>query len=226
MGIKIQDIQIGDIFSETSRYIVQNIESNVISFRHVGTGKIVTLTNDYVRELLTSADQYETEIKVGLEDKFWTAAKIKAAKNLPPDVKEGDLQVPGIRTVWSKIGNQVFAVCFEKKPKELSEKEYRQALADYDAKAVERLEKAKNSKKGVVNAALEILQEQRENPVLRTEPPELRELRGVKVQFESTTGFYTVVDLDLKEVEPANHRQLNINAIQWLVVDGVKYVKE
>ena len=66
-----------------------------------------------------------------------------------------------------------------------------------------------------------------ETPILSIEKGDERVLRGYKVQFASTNGFYDVVDMDITDDgKGANLRKVNINEIKWLVVDGIRYVVE
>lgn len=58
------------------------------------------------------------------------------------------------------------------------------------------------------------------NPILPYEEGEDRVLRGFKIQFESRDGRYNCVDVDLPTDE--NVRPVNINTIQWLIIDGKK----
>lgn len=89
------------------------------------------------------------------------------------------------------------------------------------ADATYTLEKAKTSKKGVTTVALELLEDLIHNPIISTVPGEERILRGWKLQHDSMDGLYNVMDADLME-----KRVVNLNTIEWIIVGGVKYVKE
>lgn len=80
------------------------------------------------------------------------------------------------------------------------------------------------SKKGVAEAAKKFAEELIKNPILPYEEGEDRVLRGFKIQFESRDGRYNCVDVDLPTDESV--RPVNINTIQWLIIDGKKYVVE
>lgn len=80
MKINIKEIAVGDVFSEESHYIVEEIGKDTIKFKHTESGKSVTLNYGYVQDLLNTSDQYDKEVKVTKEDK-----------------KDG---TPGIRTIF------------------------------------------------------------------------------------------------------------------------------
>ena len=221
--VNIKEIKVSDVFSESSYYVVNSIGKNDITFKHTGTGKEVTLSNNYVTDILCTADQYQSEVSVGLLDKVWTDKQVKEYKGSDtPQV--GDLKQKGIKTLWSEVGSRVFTCCFEKKGKELSKTAYEKLVKAQIENAVEVIEKAAASKKGVANVAAQVLEEVIKNPATNYERGEQRVLRGYKLQHESQDGFYQVVDLDITSGD--NKRLVNLNTLQWLVVGGVKYVVE
>lgn len=69
MKINIKEIVVGDVFSEESHYIVEEIDKDTIKFKHTESGKSVTLGYGYVQDLLNTSDQYDKEVKVTKEDK-------------------------------------------------------------------------------------------------------------------------------------------------------------
>lgn len=217
--VNIKDVQVGDLFSEQAYYNVVKINPTSVTFKHLNTGTEVDLGNDYVSQLLTSADSYISEVRCGIEDKLWTAKQI--AESGRTDVQVGDVRVPGMKSIWNSIGSKVFRVSFIKKGKELSKTAYNKAMKDKLEEALFKLEKAKTSKKGVTTVALELLEELMRNPIVSVIPGEERILRGWKLQDESLDGQYPVMDSDLME-----KRVVNLNTIQWLIVDGIKYIKE
>lgn len=217
--INIKDIQPGDLFSEQPKYKVVKVNPTSVVFTHLATGTEVELGNDYVSNLLDSADVYNSELAVGIEDKLWTQKQIDDAKRT--DVNVGDVRVPGIKSIWDSIGDKVFRVKFIKKGKALSKTAYTKAIQAKLADATYTLEKAKTSKKGVTTVALELLEDLIRNPIISTVPGEERILRGWKLQHESMDGLYNVMDADLME-----KRVVNLNTIEWIIVGGVKYVKE
>lgn len=98
MKINIKEIAVGDVFSEESHYIVEEIGKDTIKFKHTESGKSVTLGYGYVQDLLNTSDQYDKEVKVTKEDK-----------------KDG---TPGIRTIFEGIkSSEVFTVVFQKQDK-------------------------------------------------------------------------------------------------------------
>lgn len=221
--ININEIQVGDIFSESPYYRVVKVNKNDVTFQHIQSGKEVTLSNNYVTELLTTADQFQTEIEVGVLDKFYTEKQVKEYKGSnPPQV--GDLKQKGIRTIWSELGAQVFTCCFVKKGKELSKTAYEKKIREVLEESLTIIGQAAIGKKGVAKTAAEVVEDLIRNPITNYEKGEDRVLRGYKVQFESNDGFYQVVDLDITSGD--NKRLVNLNTLKWLVVGGVKYVVE
>lgn len=226
--INFNESEIGDVFSEQSHYILESKSADSAKFKHVESGNTVTLSKKYIEELLSSGDQFYKEIKVGKEDKFWT--KKQLSENVDSSlagVKEGDLKQEGIRTIWNNIHSSVvFAVSFSKAPNELSSKKLKEKREEQLTKALDKISKAKTAKKGVEAAAREAILEIQQNPVLPIEKGEERILRGYKIQFESNNGYYDVVDMDLIGKEGGSVRKVNINQINWLVLEGVKYIVE
>jgi len=217
--VNIKDIQAGDLFNELSYFSVVKVNSTSVTFKHLATGTEVDLGNDYVSQLLSSADSYVSEQIVGIEDKLWTAKQLTDTGNTTNQV--GDVRIPGMKSIWDSIGSKVFRVCFDKKGKKLSNTAYNKAIQEKLKEATYTLEKAKTSKKGVTTVALELLEELIRNPINSTVAGEERILRGWKITHESLDGQYAVMDSDLME-----KRVVNLNTIKWIIVDGVKYIKE
>lgn len=89
------------------------------------------------------------------------------------------------------------------------------------------IDTVKNNKKGVANAAKNLITELVNNPVLPYEEGEDRVLRGYKIQFESRDGRYDCVDMDITKTDKESGiRPVNINTIKWLIFNGVKYIVE
>lgn len=89
------------------------------------------------------------------------------------------------------------------------------------------IDTVKNNKKGVANAAKNLITELVNNPVLPYEEGEDRVLRGYKIQFESRDGRYNCIDMDIQQTDKESGvRPVNINTIKYLIFDGVKYVVE
>ena len=208
MEVNIKEIQVGDIFSEESHYVVTKIDKDSIEFRHLESGKTVKLSNEYVKNLLNTSDQYHKEVKVGKEDK-----------------KDG---TPGIRSIFESIkSSEVFTVVFKKQGKAKTKKQLNEEKAAQREKAIALIDKAKKSKKSMAEAykiALEMIQN---NPILDTIEGEDRVLRGFKMQFVSRDGKYRCMDMDIKRTDKeTGERLVNINTISVLVYNGVKYVVE
>lgn len=162
----IKDIQVGDIFSESSHYIVTGKNKGTVTFTHTESGESVNLSETYVQNLLTSADQYFSEKTVGKEDK-----------------KDGE---QGIRSIWEGIHtSEAFAVCFRKQDTALSKTKLDQLRNDQIANAITAIEQAQKNKKGVANVAKQVIADIQANPINPIEPGESRVLRGYKIQFES-----------------------------------------
>lgn len=201
-------IKKGQIYSETSHYIVENISFSKVDCKHYESGDNVTLSNDYVNKFLKSADSYEKEIKVTKEDK-----------------KDG---TPGIRTIFEGIHNShVFTVCFKKQDKLKSSKKFKEEVNELAARVCEEIDKVKSSKKGVTEWAKNTIYSLMLNPISKYEEGEERILRGYKIQFESRDGRYNCVDMDIvKTDKESGVRPVNINSIIWLIYDNVKYIVE
>jgi hypothetical protein len=216
--INVSEIKTGDVFSEESHYIYEGWNGKTRQFKHLESGQTINLDDKYVEDLLTTADQYDKEQEVGREDKLWTAKQLKDANNTVN--REGDVRVKGIRSIWSGIHtSKVFTVCFTKQGKELSDTQLQKAKDAKLQQVLDAIDRAQKAKKGVVNAAKDAITNLLDNPIATYVPGDERVLRGYKVQFESITGNYDVIDMDINE-----RRQVNVNTIKWLVVDGVKYI--
>lgn len=208
MNVNLKEIQIGDVFSEESHYVVTELAKDSVKFNHLESGKEVQLSNDYVKNLLNTSDQYEKEIKVGKEDK-----------------KDGTL---GIRSIFESIkSSEVFTVVFKKQGKAKTKKQLNEEKAAQREEAIALIDKAKKAKKSMAEAykvALEMIQN---NPILDTIEGEDRVLRGFKLQFVSRDGKYRCMDMDIKRTDKeTGERLVNINTISVLVYNGVKYVVE
>jgi hypothetical protein len=222
--LNIKEINVGDVFSEESHYVYVGEKNNQHQFKHLESGLVVNLDSKYVTELLKTADQYEEEVEVGVEDKFWTQKQIDDAKKkslLEADspIRDGDLKLKGIRSVWSDIHTtEVFSVCFNKKGKELTKKAFNAAK---DKQIQDALAEVGTGKITLEDAFKKV----QDNPINQIEKGEERVLRGYKIQFSSINGFYDVVDMDIEDDgKGSNVRKVNINEIKWLVVAGTKYI--
>lgn len=227
--INVNEIANGDVFSEISHYVASGKTATEVIFKHSESGAEVKLDYNYVENLLKTADQYSKIVEVGKEDKLWTKKQIEEGekKNLfggtPPNV--GDLKQAGIRTLFEEIySSQVFTAKFYKADTKMPAKKFKQLRDDQIATAIEKIEKTATQKKGVAAIAKEVITEIQNNPIFDVVPGELRTLRGYKIQFKSRDGRYDCIDADL--AAPDNVRPVNINTLQELIFDGVKYVLE
>lgn len=196
----------GDVLSESSHYIVGKERSNGnISVTHQESGDTVYLGKEYIHKYLQSADDFSEVVKVTKEDK-----------------KDG---TKGIRSIFEGIhSSQVFTVCFKKQDTPKSKKKLQSEIDAIIEQFSNSIDSIKNSKKGVANAAKNLVTELIENPILPYEEGEERVLRGFKIQFESRDGRYNCVDMDIQE--ESNIRPVNINTIRYLIYNGIKYVVE
>lgn len=196
-------LKVGDVLSETSHYVVQSISGGVIFAKHHESGDIVRLGNDYIKSYIESGDEVVEEVEVGKEDK-----------------KDGTL---GIRTIFEGIHTPiVFTVCFKKQDKLKTAKKLKAEIDAVIEQFSNSIETIKNSKKGVANAAKNLVTELIEKPILPYEEGEDRVLRGYKIQFESRDGRYNCIDMDIEGENKI--RPVNINTIKWLIYNGVKYI--
>ena len=236
--VDLKDVRTGDVFSESSHYVYlgNKQEKNASGkletlhqFRHLESNQTINLDDKYVTQLLQTADQFHSTVEVGREDKYWTAKQITEAANkgeLPADtnVREGDVRVKGIRSIWADIHTEkVFTVCFNKQGKDLTAKALKEAKNKQLQQAVTEILSTLTSSSKTIEDVVKNIQE---NPVVSTLPGEERQLRGYKIQFSSTNGFYDVIDMDIADPDKKglNIRKVNINEINWLVTDGVKYL--
>lgn len=226
----LNDIEEGDVFSEQSHYVyngsrLQGSQGTQYQFLHLESGNVINLDEKYVTDLLKTADQYDTEIEVGIEDKKWTKKQVQELDNGTYDElpREGDVRQKGILTLWNEIhSQQVFTVNFNKANKELSNKALGEAMVKQATEALNEIAQAAKNKKGVAAVAAKVIAHLQTNPILPIEKGEERTLRGYKTQFESINGVYDVVDMDIKT--GVNKRQVNVRAINFLVFNGVKYI--
>lgn len=210
----IKDIKQGDIFSEISRYTFVSKDKSNYKFKHLESGNTINLDEKYVADLLTTADQYFSEVKVTKEDS-----------------KDGTKK--GIRSLFEEIyDGQVFTVCFKKQDTPLTKKKFEELKNKQINDAIEKIEKAQKSKKGVADEAKQVLINIQNNPILPFEQGESRVLRGYKIQFTSRDGKYNCMDMGLIDIHDntGNYssaiRPVNINSIEYLVYKGVKYTVE
>ena len=206
MKVNLTEIEVGDIFSEESHYIVKEVKKEGVVFKHLESGKIVNLSNEYVHNMLNTSDQYEKEVKVTKEDK-----------------KDG---TPGIRTIFDGIkSSEVFCVVFKKQDKTKTKKQIADEKAAQRDHAIGLIEAAKQQHKSMAEAYAIALSYIQDNPVQEVVEGEKRTLRGFKVQFNSRDGKYRCIDMDIERTETeTGERLVNINTIESLVYQGVKYV--
>lgn len=206
MKVNIKEIEVGDIFSEESHYVVNKVAKDKIEFLHLESGKKVSLSNEYVTNLLNTSDQYDNEVKVGKEDK-----------------KDG---TPGIRTIFENIkSSEVFTVVFKKQDKPKTKRAIEAEKEAQKAKAVALIDKAKKSKKSMVTAYKEALEFIQNNPIKDYVEGKDRILRGYKMQFVSRDGKYRCMDMDITRTDKeTGERLVNINTISQLIYNGTKYI--
>lgn len=205
---QINQLKQGSIISESSHYIVNRVSGSTAWLTHFESDEEVQIGMSYLRNYTNSADLFETTVKVTKEDK-----------------KDG---TPGIRTIFENIhSGQVFTVCFKKQDKPKSKRKLQEEIDTIVEQFSNSIDAVKNSKKGVANAAKNLITELVNNPVLPYEEGEDRVLRGYKVQFASRDGRYDCVDMDITKTDKESGiRPVNILTIKWLIYNGVKYIVE
>lgn len=208
MKVNLREIEVGDIFSEESHYVVKEVKSESVVFKHLESGKTANLSNEYVYSMLNTSDQYEKEVKVTREDK-----------------KDG---TPGIRTIFEGIkSSEVFTVVFKKQDKAKTKKQFESEKEAQIMEATSMIDKAKRQKKSMATAYKEALEFVQSNPIKDYTEGEDRVLRGFKIQFVSRDGKYRCMDMDIEKTEKdTGERLVNINTISQLIYNGVKYTVE
>ena len=203
---KINQLEKGAVISESSHYIVDRIAGSTVHLKHFESGEDVQIGISYLKNYTNSADLYDTTVEVTKEDK-----------------KDGTL---GIRSIFENIhSSQVFTVCFKKQDKPKSKRKLQEEIDAIVEQFSNGIDRVKNSKKGVANAAKYFIAELINNPVLPYEEGKDRVLRGYKVQFASRDGRYDCVDMDIVRTDKESGiRPVNINTIKWLIFNGVKYI--
>lgn len=206
MKVNIKEIEVGDIFSEESHYVVNKVDKDKVEFLHLESGKKVSLSNEYVANLLNTSDQYDNEVKVGKEDK-----------------KDG---TPGIRTIFENIkSSEVFTVVFKKQDKPKTKKAIEAEKEAQRIEAVALIDKSKKAKKSMATAYKEALEFIQNNPIKDYIEGEDRILRGYKMQFVSRDGKYRCMDMDITRTDKeTGERLVNINTISQLIYNGTKYI--
>lgn len=202
----VNSLMVGNVLSESSHYIVTNIDCDTVTCKHLESGDLIHIGIDYAKKYCNSADDY-TEIKeVTKEDKA-----------------DG---TPGIRTIFEGIHtSDVFTVVFRKQDKKKSQKQIKEEKEKQVRDAVALIEKAKSQKKSMAVAYAEALTFIQNNPVQEYIEGESRTLRGYKIQFQSRDGRYDCIDMDLEKTDKENCiRPVNILTIESLIYKGIKYV--
>lgn len=208
MKVNLREIKVGDIFSEESHYVVKEVKSESVVFKHLESGKTANLSNEYVYNILNTSDQYEKEVKVTREDN-----------------KDG---TPGIRTIFEGIkSSEVFTVVFKKQDKAKTKKQFESEKEAQRMEAISMIDKARRQKKSMATAYKEALEFVQSNPIKDYTEGEDRVLRGFKIQFVSRDGKYRCMDMDIEKTEKdTGERLVNINTISQLIYNGVKYTVE
>lgn len=208
MKVNLREIEVGDTFSEESHYVVKEVKSESVVFKHLESGKTANLSNEYVCNMLNTSDQYEKEVKVTREDK-----------------KDG---TPGIRTIFEGIkSSEVFTVVFKKQDKAKTKKQFESEKEAQRMEATSMIDKAKRQKKSMATAYKEAIEFVQSNPIKDYTEGEDRVLRGFKIQFVSRDGKYRCRDMDIEKTEKdTGERLVNINTISQLIYNGVKYTVE
>lgn len=232
--MEVKDIKKADIFSEVSHYVATEDYDGMggpVKLIHMESRQPVNLSPSYVENVLQAGDQFDTVIEVGKEDKLWTAKQLEEAEinktfKTGEFPKVGDVRIKGIRTIWKElVSSHVFTVCFLKADKSKTKKALKEELEAQQAFAVGLIEKAKKDKKSMAEAYKIALEYVQNNPIKDYIEGEERILRGYKLQFTSRDGRYDCIDVDIApSSSESTIRPVNINTIQYLVFNGVKYI--
>ena len=224
----IKDIQVGDCFSETVhfKYVKPSDTKGMLIFKNLKDQNNYNVSADYAEQFFSFGEQYDKEIKVGKLDKYWTQKQINAAvakgELQEHEVRAGDVRLEGMKTIWDNIRDKtVFTVVFRKKDTELSQRAYLAALEAQRNEFADFIDKAYSQKKGVKKAAMSAFSQVQNNPVLKVVPGELRTLTGYKTQFNSKDGSYKVFDMEIEQ-----ERQLNLDRVESIIINNVKYIKD
>lgn len=203
---KINQLEKGAVISESSHYIVDRVAGSTVHLKHFESGEDVQIGISYLKNYTNSADLYDTTVEVTKENK-----------------KDGTL---GIRSIFENIhSSQVFTVCFKRQDKPKSKRKLQEEIDAIVEQFSNSIDTVKNNKKGVANAAKNLITKLVNNPVLPYEEGEDKILRGYKVQFASRDGRYDCVDMDIVRTDKESGiRPVNINTIKWLIFNGVKYI--
>lgn len=223
-SVNLNEVDTGDVFSENSHYVYRRKEEENYVFLHLATKKEVTLGASYVENNLIAADQYNKVVEVGKEDTKWTEKQIGELPDGANKPREADLKQRGIRSIWNNIaGHDVFHVVYITQGKKLTVATLEELKDEQRKKAMDAVDAAMRNKKSMVEAYEEGLKTIQDNPIPAITDGARRELYGYKIQFESSTGYFDVIDM---KIDPnlSNQRQVNINTIQELTYRGVKYI--
>ena len=203
---KINQLEKGAVISESSHYIVDRVVGSTAYLKHFESGEDIQIGISYLKNYTDSADLYNTMVEVTKEDK-----------------KDGTL---GIRSIFENIhSSQVFTVCFKKQDKLKSKRKLQEEIDAIVKQFSDSIDTVKNNKKGVADAAKNLITGLVNNPVLPYEEGEDRVLRGYKMQFASRDGRCDCVDMDIVRTDKESGiRPVNINTIKWLIFNGVKYI--
>lgn len=206
MKVNLSEIQVGDVFSEEAHYTVIGVHRDFVVFTHLESGEEVRLSMSYVQNLLNTSDQFHETKEVTREDK-----------------KDG---TPGIRTIFESIkSSEVFTVVFRKQDKPKTKKQINEEREAQREKAIELIDKAKRQKKSMAVAYKTALEYIQDNPILDYVEGEERVLRGFKLQFTSRDGKYRCLDMDIERTsKETGERLVNINTIEQLIYNGVRYI--
>lgn len=196
----------GDVLSESSHYIIKKVLSDRVDVLHYESNTVTTIGKEYLRNYASSADCFDNIVEVTKEDK-----------------KDGTL---GIRSIFEDIHiGQVFTVCFKKQDKPKSTRQYNEEVNTVITDFSNKIDVVKNSKKGIADAAKQLVTELLNNPILPYIQGEDRILRGYKIQSISRDGRYDCVDMDIERTDKESGiRPVNILTLKWIILNGTKYV--
>lgn len=177
---KFKQLKKGEILSETSFYTVVSV-NDTSAVLNLG-GKEVTLGGKYIDTFLKSAD-------------FFT--------------KEESLPVTELAKLVINNPMKAMSAHFTKKGEELTQKAYKQKVAD----AISKFENAKMSEfSALVNDMIN-------NPITNTEPGKERTMKGYfpggEMNSSGRINFFDMEANTMKQIDP--------RTLKFVILDGIKY---
>lgn len=197
MNIQFDKLKVGDIISETQHYTITEVNANGITARVERTKGSISLGRDYIRSVeMESADIHDNTVEV-------TKTELANIVRSNPVV--------------------AMTICFTKLPKDKSVKTFKEEVSTLVGAKIEELREVQKNKKGVLEAAEQILMELAENPPQKQLPAEDRIIKGYHKNIMKG-GQLEFVDCEIEN--GYNIRSVNINELHYVIVGNTKYVRK